>query len=149
MLTTVAGGADPTVVADGVPGRQYSSPRGMTKSAAQGRTMVREEKYGAGDGSGALSGITRCCAQLLSARHHGALSGVLDAIALEPAPAFRGFFILPALSELSDEAGFLHLLFEQAQGKLHIVLLHLNDEHGVTSGTPAKAAVHAVWRDSL
>jgi hypothetical protein len=80
-------------------------------------------------------------------RHHLTFSGVLDAIALLPAPAFGGLFVLPAAPEFTHEAGFLHLPFEQAQSKLHIVLLYL-DKHGVTSGVTAGGVLPALWQDS-
>jgi hypothetical protein len=40
---------------------------------------------------------------------------------------------MPTPAELSQKAGFLHLFFEQAEGKLHVVMLHLN-VHGITNG---------------
>lgn len=83
----------------------------------------------------------------LSARYQLAFSGILDAIAFLPAPAFRGFFVLPAAPEFTHEARFLHLPFEQAQSKLHVVLLYL-DEHGVTSVATAGDEPPALWRDS-
>jgi len=86
--------------------------------------------------------------QHLSAGHHLAFPGILDTIALLPAPAFGGFFVLPTLAELPHEAGFLHLPLEQAQGKIYVVVLHLDYEHDVTSGAPARDALPAAWRDS-
>lgn len=37
------------------------------------------------------------------------------------------------MSELSEQAGFLHLLFEDAQRKIDVVMLHFNNNHGVTN----------------
>ena len=52
---------------------------------------------------------------------------------------------MPAAAELTEEARFLHLLFEQAEGKLHVVMLYL-DEHGITNGAAAVDAVRVVWQ---
>jgi hypothetical protein len=38
----------------------------------------------------------------------------------------------------------LHLFFEQAQGKLDIVMLHLYGEHGITNAAAAGSALAAV-----
>src|SRR5262245_40338672 len=70
-------------------------------------------------------------APALAAQQPLAFAGVLNARALLPAPAFGGFFVLAAAPELPDEAGFLHLPFEQPQGKLHIVVLHHDGQSGM------------------
>jgi hypothetical protein len=62
----------------------------------------------------------------LYARHPFTLPGVLDAVALFPAATFRGLLILSAPSEFSRDAGFLHLLFEQTQGIIYVVVFDLN-----------------------
>lgn len=51
---------------------------------------------------------------------------------------------MPVSPEVTNEAGFLHLLFEQAERKIHIVIFYLNDEHGVTSDVAAGRARPAV-----
>jgi hypothetical protein len=53
---------------------------------------------------------------------------------------------MPTAAELTEHTGLLHLLFEQTQGKLYVVLLDLND-HGVTSGAGAVSALAAVLPD--
>jgi hypothetical protein len=66
---------------------------------------------------------------------------------LLPPPAFRGLLIMPAAADLAEETRFLHLLFEQTEGKIHVVMLHL-DEHGITNGAGAVSAVRVVWQGS-
>ena len=54
---------------------------------------------------------------------------------------------MPAATELTEETRFLHLLFEQTEGKIHVVMLHL-DEHGITNDAGAVGAVRVVWQGS-
>lgn len=35
--------------------------------------------------------------------------------------------------ELSEQAGFLHPLFEKVQGKVDVVIVHFNNDHGITN----------------
>lgn len=80
-------------------------------------------------GSGELPGLA---ARRLAARQHLTFPGVLDACALLPAPAFRGFLVLLVAPQFPKEARFLHLPFEETQRKLHIVVLHLDSKHRIT-----------------
>jgi len=68
----------------------------------------------------------------LAARQHLTFPGVLDACALLPAPAFRGFLVLLVAPQFPEEARFLYLPFEETQRKLHIVVLHLDSKHRIT-----------------
>jgi hypothetical protein len=52
-----------------------------------------------------------------------------------------------AAAKLTQETRFLHLLFEQTEGKIHVVMLHL-DKHGITNGAAAVAALRVVWQGS-
>jgi len=54
---------------------------------------------------------------------------------------------MPSPTQLAEEARFLHLLFEQAESKFHVVMLYL-DEHGITNGAAAVDVVRVVWQDS-
>jgi hypothetical protein len=54
---------------------------------------------------------------------------------------------MPPPPQLAEEARFLHLLFEQAESKIHVVMLHL-DKHGITNGAAAVGVVRVVWQDS-
>jgi hypothetical protein len=50
---------------------------------------------------------------------------------------------MPPPTELTEEARFLHLLFEQAQGKFYVVMFHL-DKHGITNDAAAVGVVRVV-----
>jgi len=76
-----------------------------------------------------------------TAPHHG----LVWSYPFPAAPPFGGFFVLPAPPELPEEPGFLQLPFQQTQGKLHIVVMHRDDRHGLPSkvsgreGRPTRA----------
>ena len=55
---------------------------------------------------------------------------------------------MPATSEFTRKAGFLHLLFEYAKGKIYVVMFYLDDKHGFTSAAPVLDALPAVWQGS-
>jgi hypothetical protein len=86
--------------------------------------------------------------QPLSAGHHLAFPSILDATTFLSAPTFRGFFVLSASAELAHEASFLDLLFEQTQGKLHVVLLYRDPQHPFTNEAPVRGALPAASQDS-
>jgi hypothetical protein len=61
-------------------------------------------------------------------------------------PSFGGFFVLPAASDFPEEPGFLQLPFQQAQGKLDIVMMHRDSRHGTPSGILGKEDVQHACR---
>jgi hypothetical protein len=77
-----------------------------------------------------------------------AFSGVFDPFTLLSAPPFRGLLVMPAAAKLTEEARFLYLLFEQTEGKIYVVMHHL-DVHGITNGAAAVAVVRVVLPGSL
>ena len=78
----------------------------------------------------------------LSTRRHIAFPGIFDPFAFLSAATFRRFFVMPTPTELTEKAGFLHLFFEQAEGKLHVVMFHL-DVHGITNDAAAVDVLRA------
>src|SRR5262245_62348932 len=77
--------------------------------------------------------------RLLAVRQSRTFPGVPDALAHAPAPPFGGFFVLPAPPELPEQPGFLHLPFQQTQGKLHIVVRHRDGQPRLPSGASGRA----------
>jgi hypothetical protein len=55
---------------------------------------------------------------------------------------------MSASPELASEARFLHLLFEQTQSKIYVVILYFDNEHGVTSDATEVNALPAVSQGS-
>jgi hypothetical protein len=65
--------------------------------------------------------------------HQGAFPGIFDPHALLTTPTLRGFFVVTTSFEFPDHAGFLRFPFQQAQGKVYIVIFNLDIHDSVTS----------------
>jgi hypothetical protein len=59
--------------------------------------------------------------------------GVFDPLSFLPPLPLRRFFIVPVAPEFSEQTGFLHLLFEDSQRKVDVIIVHSDDDHGITS----------------
>jgi hypothetical protein len=68
--------------------------------------------------------------QALPVRQALPFASVPDPGMLLSTPSFGGFFVLPAASQFPEETRFLCLSFQQAQGKLDIVMMHRDSKHG-------------------
>src|SRR5262249_46166708 len=66
----------------------------------------------------------RWVCRALAVRQSRTFPGIPDALAQAPAPPFGGLFVLPPPPEFPEQPGFLHLPFQQTQGKFHIVVRH-------------------------
>ena len=59
----------------------------------------------------------------------------------------RRFFIVPMAPKLSEQAGFLHLLFDAAQGKADVVIVYFHDDHRITNDRIGEGAQPEVSPD--
>src|SRR5262249_53685971 len=81
-----------------------------------------------------------CVCGVLAVRESRTFPGIPDALAHAPAPPFGGFFVVPPPPELPEQPGFLHLPFQQPQGKPHIVVRHRDGQPRLPSGASGRAA---------
>ena len=51
---------------------------------------------------------------------------------------------MPTAAQLSGHTGFLHFLFEETQGKIHVIVLYFDDDHGITSDAADGGALPGV-----
>src|SRR5215468_9966966 len=86
-------------------------------------------------------------ASALAVRQACTFAGIPDPLTLVPAPPFGGFFVLPAAPELPEQPGALQLPFQQTQGQLHIVVMHRDGQHGLSSRMPGRAGCPTRARD--